>query len=107
MSQARKPQAQYDKTQEIKPRRSKQRIQTIQLEPYDDVVSIRDRLQFVKVRRVLLIFPKHGEVLRRKLDLVLIQREAARRNIQIALLCKNPDVAEHAASINIDRKSVV
>lgn len=31
------------------------RIQRIQLEPYDDVVSIKDRLQFVSAGRVLLV----------------------------------------------------
>jgi hypothetical protein len=82
-------------------RRSRQKIQTIQLEPYDDVVSVRDRLQFTQMRRILLVFPDQGQILRRKLDLVLIQREAARRNLQIALLCGDTEVATNAASINM------
>lgn len=81
--------------------RSRRSIQTIHLEAYDDVTSIRDRLQFVTMRRALLVFPKDGKILRKKLDLILIQREAARRQIQLALLCTDPMVAEHANSLNI------
>lgn len=81
--------------------RNRSKIQSIKLEPYDDVVSIRDRLQFVETDRVLLVLPKHGNVLRRKLDLVLIQREAARRNLQIALLTRDPDIADNAAALNL------
>src|SRR5688572_10663996 len=85
------------------PRRTKKedRIQTIKLEPYGDVISIRDRLQFVEMRRVLLILPQQGKSLRRKLDLLMIQREAARRQIQIALLTEDPFIAEHASELNI------
>lgn len=82
-------------------RRARTKIQTIQLEPYDDVVSVRDRLQFAAQRRVLLVFPPQGKILRRKLDLVLIQREALRRNLQIALLTRDPEVAENAASVGL------
>lgn len=88
-------------TQRSRESRRAARIQTIQLEPFDDVTSIRDRLQFVEMQRVLLVFPEHGQVLRRKLDLILIQREAARRHLHLALLCHDPDVAAHAASLNM------
>ena len=80
---------------------SRRHIQTIHLEAYDDVTSVRDRLQFVTMRRALLVFPKDGRILRKKLDLILIQREAARRQIQLALLATDPMVAEHANSLNI------
>jgi hypothetical protein len=76
-------------------------IQTIKLEAYDDVISVRDRLQFVTLRRVLLIFPQHSRILTRKLDILMIQREAARRRIQLALLSQDPDHADHAHSLNL------
>lgn len=81
--------------------RNRSKIQSIKLEPYDDVTSIRDRLQFVETDRVLLVLPSHGNVLRRKLDLVLIQREAARRQLQLALLTRDPDIADNAAALNL------
>jgi hypothetical protein len=77
------------------------RIQLIQLEPYDDVTSLRDRLQFVTAGRVLLVFPKDSKILQRKLDLVLIQREAGRRKIHLALVTQNPVVMDNALELNL------
>jgi hypothetical protein len=77
------------------------KLQIIQLEAYDDVISVRDRLSFVNTERVLLVWPRHGQILRRKLDLVLIQREAARRKTRLALVTSQPDVIDHAADLNI------
>lgn len=76
-------------------------IQTIRLEPYDDATSVRDRLQFVERRRVLLVYPAGHHILYRKLDLLLIQREATRLQLELALLSDDPDVAEAAHDINM------
>ncbi len=81
------------------------KLQIIQLEPYDDVVSVRDRLSFVKAERVLLVWPRlpngSASILRRKLDLVLIQREAARRGTRLALVTTDPEIMDRAAELNI------
>ncbi len=77
------------------------KLQVIQLEPYDDIVSVRDRLSFVGAERVLLVWPASGAILQRKLDLVLIQRQAARCGIRLALVTHNRVVAEHADELNI------
>jgi len=77
------------------------KLQIIQLEPYDDVVSVRDRLSFVSTERVLLVWPRRGEILKRKLDLLLIQREAARQGARLALITDDPAVKDHAAELNI------
>lgn len=76
-------------------------IYTLHLEPYDDVVSVRDRLAFVKAPAVLLVWPERGTVLRRKLDLLLIQRQARRLHIQIALVTGDLDVMDAAHELNI------
>jgi len=81
--------------------RQRQQIQSLKIEPNEDVVSIRDRLQFVERRRVLLVLPEQGNQLHRKLDLLLVQREAAKLNLQLALLSDDPEVAEHANEINL------
>lgn len=73
----------------------------VQLEPGDDVVSVRDRLSFLRGKRVLLIWPEEGTVLTRKLDLVLIQREAMRRAIRLALVTHDTTVIRHANELNI------
>lgn len=76
-------------------------ISTLALEPHDDAVSVRDRLSFVTGRRVLLVWPAQGRILTRKLDLLLVQRQAARLGLRIALVTSDPDVIEHAAELAI------
>jgi hypothetical protein len=77
------------------------KVQVIQLEPYDDVISIRDRLGFIDTERVLLIWPPRGRVVKRKLDLVLIQREATRRGAKLALVTTHPEVIDYADELDI------
>lgn len=77
------------------------RPEYIQLDPSDDAASVRDRLSFFRGQRVLLIWPEEGSALTRKLDLVLIQREAMRRAIRLAIVTHDPVVIEHAAELNI------
>jgi hypothetical protein len=78
-----------------------QRPKYIQLEPGEDVASVRDRLSFLRGERVLLIWPETESALSRKLDLVLIQREARRKVIQIALVTHDAQVIDHARSLGI------
>jgi hypothetical protein len=81
------------------------KLQIIQLEPYDDVISVRDRLSFIKAERALLLWPPTPPgttpILCRKLDIVLILREAARRGIWLALVADEPDIIDHARDLNI------
>ncbi|MCB9454750.1 MAG: hypothetical protein H6671_02045 [Anaerolineaceae bacterium] len=73
----------------------------VQLETGDDANSVRDRLSFLRGERVLLIWPEEGTILTRKLDLVLIQREAMRRAIRLALVTHDSLVIRHANELNI------
>jgi hypothetical protein len=68
----------------------------LQLEPTDDATTVRDRLAFTNGRRILLIWPADGTALTRKLDLVLIQREAMRRAVRVALVTHDPQVIKNA-----------
>ncbi|MBN1287715.1 MAG: hypothetical protein JXB47_20110 [Anaerolineae bacterium] len=75
--------------------------QVIQLEKHDDVVSVRDRLNLLPAGRVLLVFPRKGQILQRRLDLVLVQREAVRMNTRIGLVTDDFTVIQHADELNI------
>ena len=75
-------------------------FERIQLEPSDTLVSVRARLSHLRGQRVLLIWSVQCQ-LRRKLDLVLIQREAYRRAIQLAFVCQDARLAADAAELNI------
>lgn len=73
----------------------------VQIEASEDVNAVRDRLSFIRGQRVLLVWPEEGTALTRRLDLVLIQREAMRRAIRLALVTHDPDVIRHAKELNI------
>lgn len=76
--------------------------QIIQLEPHDDIHSARDKLAWARAPRVLLVYPGNGHhVLERRLDLVLLQREATRRGTQLALISRDPHVVENARELGI------
>lgn len=87
------------------------KIQVIQLEPYDDTVSVRDRLSFVNTDRVLLVWPRTSPssgtkyisplLAGRKIDLIMIQRAAARQKARLALVTSDQDVITGAAELNI------
>jgi hypothetical protein len=73
----------------------------VQLEADEDATSVRDRLSFLRGQNVLLIWPEDGTALTRKLDLVLIQREAMRRAIRLAFVTHDPQVVLHAQDLDI------
>ncbi len=77
------------------------RPEYIQLEPNDDIAHLRDRLSFIRGRKVLLVWPEHGTALTRRLDIVLVQREARRRNLQLAFVTHDKDVINHARDLGI------
>lgn len=76
-------------------------IEFVQLEPNEDATSVRDRLSFLRGQQVLIIWPEEGTALTRRLDLVLVQREAMRRAIRLALVTHDPDIIEQAKELNI------
>lgn len=65
--------------------------QILELHEHEDVHSIRDRLEFAGSSRVLLVIPPFGEVLKRRLDLQLIQRFAQEKRLEIALVTRDLD----------------
>ena len=71
------------------------------LEATDTIVSLRQRLAGLRGQRVLLIWPEAATNLRSKLDLVLIQREADRRAIQLAIVTSDDKQRFYAAELNI------
>lgn len=76
-------------------------LHVIQLEPHDDSVSVRDRLNFASARRVLLVWPASGSPLPRKLDLLLVLRQASRLGLQLALVTGDAAVTGHARDLQI------
>lgn len=77
------------------------KLQILHLDPHDDNISTRDKLAWAKADRVLLVWPSSGEILQRRLDLVLIHREAARRGLVLGLLSYDPQVRDNARGLGI------
>lgn len=51
--------------------------------------------------RVLLAWPARGRILTRRLDLVLLLRHSAVLGVQMALICQDKEVLDHARSLGI------
>ncbi len=77
------------------------KTQILRLEPHDDYISVRDKLGWKQTGRVVLVWPRHGRILQRELDLVLIQRQARALSGQLALVTRDPQVRFHARALGI------
>ncbi len=73
----------------------------VKLDPSDTVTSVRLRLSDLRGKRVLLLLSPSGTLLKRKLDLILLQREAHRRAIQLALVSRESAIIAYAGELNI------
>jgi len=73
----------------------------LQLESFDDVISARDKMGGSKAPRIVLVWPKRGRILRRRVDLVILQRYAAQLGAQVALVTRDPEVIDNAKSVGM------
>ncbi|MBW8011584.1 MAG: hypothetical protein FVQ83_10150 [Chloroflexi bacterium] len=77
------------------------KTQIIQLEEYDDFASARDKIGWGQGDRILLVWPRKGIHLDRKLDLVLLQRYCNTLGSQFALVSRNRIVKARALQLDI------
>lgn len=73
----------------------------LQLEPHDDYVSTRDKMAWSKAPRILLVWPRRGRILRRRVDLILLQRQGQSLGAQIALVSRDREVLVQAQEVGI------
>ena len=76
-------------------------IEQLHLAPNDTLTSLRVSLSQLRGKRVVLIWTPDCDKLQRRLDLVLIQREADRNAIQLAIVAQDPNLQAHADELNI------
>jgi len=74
-------------------------IQAIHLDDDDDIVSIRDRLDWVREQRVVLVLPDQGDLLTDYLDLMLLRRHADDLRLEVGLVTVDSRVAGQAKSL--------
>lgn len=77
------------------------KTQIISLDKFDDIDSVRDKMLWSKSARMLLVFPKRGRILRRALDLALLQRTASELGGQVALVTNDRVVTDLASEMGI------
>ena len=75
--------------------------QILELNEHEDVHSIRDRLEFAQSERVLLVIPPFSDVLKQRVDLLLIQRFAAEKRLEIALVTSDLNLRALAGELDI------
>src|SRR5512137_1281491 len=79
----------------------------IQLESHDDPLSTRDKMAWSKAPRLLLVWPRRGRILDRKVDLVVLQRHAQLLGAQLGIVTGDYDVRANAADAGIPSFSSV
>ena len=75
--------------------------QEIQLEPYDNLVSIRDHMAWAHTPRVLLIWPVDGKVNIHPSDLVLMHRHAEFLGQELGIVTRDREIKATAREQNI------
>lgn len=73
----------------------------LQLEAHDDIISTRDKMAWSKTPRIVLVWPRRGTILQRKIDLVLLKRRAEQLGAQVALVTRDPQVLPFAHEVGI------
>lgn len=73
----------------------------VQLDNHDDVISTRDKLSWSKAPRVLLVWPRRGRVLDRRVDLLLLQRRCQYLGAQLGIVTTDSNVLANAHDLGI------
>ncbi len=77
------------------------KTQLLYLDSHDDSASTLEKLRWAQADRVVLVWPSHGRVLHRRVDLVLLSREAGRQAAQLGVLSHDPDVRASALRLGL------
>ena len=73
----------------------------IRLENEDDIIFVQDKISWSKANRVLLVWPPHGRILERRLDLLLLLRHSQEIGAQLALVTRQSNVISLARELGI------
>jgi hypothetical protein len=77
------------------------KTQIVKLDQNDDIVSIRDKMSWCQTGRILLVWPAHGRILNRQLDLILAKRYAASLGSELALVTHDDEVRFNAQQVGV------
>lgn len=77
------------------------KTQVIELEPHDDVISVRDKMAWAKTERIILVIPRQTHLHSRRLDLLHLQRHASTLGAQLAIVTGVEDIQKIAGELDI------
>lgn len=77
------------------------RTQIIHLDSHDDQVSARDKMGWTQTQRIILAWPDSGQVLDRRLDLILLKRHSHMLGAELAIVTRNRKVVQNAKELGI------
>ncbi len=77
------------------------KTQIIQLEAHDDHISIRDKMNWSKTPRILLVLPRKGKFDLNALDLKLLQRHAIELGAELGLITRSSKIIRAADELGI------
>jgi hypothetical protein len=77
------------------------KTQIIQLNTEDDTISIRDKMDWSQARRILLVWPAHGQWRQGKLELKLLRQHAISMGMELAVVTKDRSVKFFARQVNL------
>jgi len=77
------------------------RTQIIHLDSHDDHVSARDKMGWTQTQRIILVWPESGQVLDRRLDLILVKRHSHTLGAELAIVTRNRGVVQNAKVLGI------
>ena len=73
----------------------------IKLDPNDDIVSVREKMDWSRSPRILLIYPDSFDFLDRNIDLLLLKRHAQDIGAQVAIVSPDLEIQQNARQTGI------
>lgn len=73
----------------------------VQLDAFDNVISIREKIAWCKTQRVLLVWPNKGKIKLDSMDILLILRSAESLGAQISVVTDEPVIVNQLRGLGI------
>jgi len=77
------------------------KTQIVRLEPHDDANSVKDKMGWGQTPRILLVWPRRGQILNRRLDLVYLKRHSNYLGARLAFVTNDSKIRFYADILDI------
>lgn len=73
----------------------------LQLDPFDNVITIREKIAWSKTQRILLVWPNKGKIKLNPMEIILILRSAENLGAQISVVTDEPVIINQLKELGI------